>query len=42
MEETDIIKCRKKRNKGSKNIKEIIVRLQNIFHRCRKPINSVI
>ena len=23
-------------------LKEIIVRLEDIFHRCKKPINSVI
>ena len=32
MEKTDIITCLKKRKK---NIKKIIVRLKNIFHRCR-------
>ena len=25
-----------------KNIKKIIARLENIFHRCKKPITSVI
>ena len=35
MEETDIIICLKKKNKDYKNIKETIVRLKNIFHRCR-------
>ena len=37
MEETDIIICLKKRNKD----KKIIVRLKNIFHRCKNPINGV-
>ena len=38
MEETDIKIYLKKRNKD----KEITVRLKNIFHRCKKPINGVI
>ena len=36
MEETDIIICLKKISKGENNIKEIIVRLEGIFHRCKK------
>ena len=39
MEETDIIICLKKRNKHEKNIREIIVRLKSIFHRCKRSIN---
>ena len=35
MEETDIIICLKKRNKDLNNTKKIIVRLENIFHKCR-------
>ena len=39
MEETDIIICLKNRNKDLKNMKEIIVRLKYIFHRCKRSIN---
>ena len=42
MEETVIIICLKKRNKDSENVKEIIVMLKNIFHRCKKLINGFI
>ena len=42
MEETDIVICLKKRNKDEKNIKKILVRLNNILHRCKNPINSII
>ena len=41
MEETDIIICLKKK-KDCKNIKKIIVRLEGIFHRRKKPINVLI
>ena len=39
MEETDIIICLKKVNKDLKNIKKKDMRIGNIFHRCKKPIN---
>ena len=42
MEKTDIMACLKKRKKYYKNIKKIIVRLKNIFHKCRYANKSAL